>query len=137
MSSLVGIARDVLNLTDEVDEKAARLKILKSLISDVVDDSDIMNIIQEEIEKAEESGEEATSTDIGSDEGSAEERETRSSSEEDVDLGDLFSSEEEEPSEPASISTAEEPTDVGGEETIGELPTPDSLGLDFTQNQNF
>ena len=56
-----------------------------------------------------------------------------SSGEEDMDLGDLLGGETE-----TSISSTETTTtETPAEETIGELPTPDSLGIDFTQNQNF
>lgn len=137
LSSLVGITRDILSLTDEVEDKASKLKILKSLLSNVVDDSDIITVIQDEIDRLEK---EENPEDI-SDEGSpmakelglGDEGERDSSGEEEMDLGDLFGGETE---TETSTSAEVEPTEAP-EETVGELPTPDSLGIDFTQNQNF
>lgn len=139
LSSLVGITRDILNLTDEVEDKASKLKILKSLLSNVVDDSDIIAVIQGEIDRLEsedKTGQPDEGSDMASELGLGDEepREREGSSgEEDMDLGDLLGGETE-----TSISSTETTTtETPAEETIGELPTPDSLGIDFTQNQNF
>ena len=140
LSSLVGITRDIINLTDEVEDKASKLKIMKSLVSNVVTDSDILTIIQDEIDRVEEekeTDEADEEVDMGDEFDGEEESETsysRSESEK-VDLGDLFS---EEPTETETATTQTTEIESPAEETTtGELPAPDSLGIDFTQNQNF
>ena len=55
MSTKVGIATDIMNLLDSIEDSDAKLKILKSLLSNIVDDNEIINIIQEQIEKIEKS----------------------------------------------------------------------------------
>ena len=47
MSTKVGIATDIMNLLDNIEDSDAKLKILKSLLSNIVDDNEIINIIQE------------------------------------------------------------------------------------------
>ena len=47
MSTKVGIATDIMNLLDSIEDSDAKLKILKSLLSNIVDDNEIINIIQE------------------------------------------------------------------------------------------
>ena len=137
LSNLVSITRDILNLTDEVEDKVAKLKILKSLISNVVDDSDILSVIQEEIDRLQEEQEHSTTDedgdDMAKDLGLGDEGSDIGSDSDNMDLGDLLGNETD---TETSTATEVEPTEAP-EETIGELPTPDSLGIDFTQNQNF
>ena len=139
LSNLVGITRDILGLTDEVEDKVAKLKILKSQISNVVDDSDILAIIQEEIDRLQKESEGAESfdddsSDMADDLGLGDAGSDNDSGAEDMDLGDLLG--DEGGGSGGETSSETEPTE-SPEETVGELPTPDSLGIDFTQNQNF
>lgn len=141
LSSQVSITRDIIGLTDEIEHKPSRLKILKALISDVIANSEIISIIQDEIdrlEKEEKMGvDETAPAPEGEDMFGGEEPDSSGGS---MDIGSLFgdTGEESSPSEPSS-SAAEVASETSEtpEETVGELPSPDSLGLDFTQNQNF
>lgn len=54
LSNKVGIARDIMDLTADIEDTSSRLKILKSLMSGIITDPDILEIIQEEIELQEE-----------------------------------------------------------------------------------
>lgn len=53
MSNKVGIANDIMNLLGEVEDASAKLKILKSLLSNIVNDNEIISIIQEQIDNLE------------------------------------------------------------------------------------
>jgi len=45
---------DIMNLLSEIENPTAKLKILKSLITPAINDGDVLNIIQEEIDRLEE-----------------------------------------------------------------------------------
>lgn len=121
LSSKVQIAGDIMNLISDVESPTAKLKILKSLLTSIIDDPEILAIIEEEIEVLEE-----------------EEVPTESDTDEDDDFdmggglpnlgggGRLPDMDIEEPS-------GEEPME-GGEEPDVELPNPADLGIDFTDN---
>ena len=51
-SSSVGVAQDILGLTDMLQRESSKLRILKTLISPIVADSEITKVIEEEIELA-------------------------------------------------------------------------------------
>ena len=131
-STSVGIVSDILNLLDSLQKESSKLKALKILLSTVVSDSEITDIIQEEIELAEkeEGG------------GMGEESEDMFDGDMDLDLGgghsgmhvgggdfDDFGDEGSE-----EVFGGEE--EIGGEEAGADnLPTPDELGAgDFTDN---
>lgn len=53
MSAKIGICRDILDLTSDIENPIARLKILKSLLSDTITDTDVIATLQEEIDNLE------------------------------------------------------------------------------------
>lgn len=53
-ASKISITRDVLDILSNIEDPAAKLRITKDLLADIVDDPDIMSIIQEQIDKMEE-----------------------------------------------------------------------------------
>ena len=114
-----------------------KLKILKAVISDLVTDSTIIACIQDEIDRIEEEGGEIEET-SGDKENifSVGETDREPSESDTTDLGSLFGGEEETETTSTTTSTETEPIEAPSE-TVGELPSPDSLGIDFTQNQNF
>ena len=131
-STSVGIVSDILNLLDGLQKESSKLKALKILLSTVVSDSEITDIIQEEIEMAEKE----------EDSGMGEESEDMFDGDMDLDLGgghsgmhvgggdfDEFGDEGGE-----DLDFGEE--EAGGEEAGADnLPTPDELGAgDFTDN---
>lgn len=56
LSSKVGIARDIMDLLQDIEDPSAKLKILKSLMSGIITDPEILEILQEEIDAQEEFG---------------------------------------------------------------------------------
>lgn len=53
ISNKVGIANDIMNLLGDIEDASAKLKILKSLLSNIVNDNEIISIIQEQIDNLE------------------------------------------------------------------------------------
>ena len=53
LSSKVQLTSDIMNMLVDIEDPAAKLKILKSLISNVIDDTEVINILQEQVEKLE------------------------------------------------------------------------------------
>lgn len=139
MSTRINLVNDTMNLLQDVPEGSARLKILKSLLSGVVNDSEVMSVLQEQIDALEES--EASNTEMP-EEGA-----------EDLGLGDDFMSHsgmhsagptsdlnfdrpvdnsETTSFNPDDFTAIEQPSQ--GEQI---LPTPAELNAgDFTDNEN-
>lgn len=135
-SSQIGIIRDIMDLVSDIEDPVKKLKILKSLLSTVAIDSDLIGILQEEIDRLEK-------------EAAPEEDETEDSGDDinmdfDVDLGggggsDFNSSFSE------SNPIADLANEVGGTESETsaepagetELPSMSDLGMDFTDNTGF
>lgn len=132
LSSKVAITSDIMNLVSDIESVSTKLKILKNLISNVVTDSEVIELLETEIEKLESqeemgvppaegdglpgedfggdfSGGGGFSGDFGGDTGAP------------LDL---------------DAQLGLEPEDFGDETEGGadSLPTPDSLGIDFTDN---
>lgn len=117
----IQVVSDIMNVLADIEDVETRLKILKSLLSDVLSsNTEVIALIQEEIEKLEQTPEEEDSDgDSGDDEP--------------LDLGNDFN-----PPRENNFSTGSGPElpDVDLEEpssTEGEtLPTADELGIDMT-----
>ena len=123
MASKVQITQDIMNLVDSIEDPAIKLKILKTLLSDVVDNPDIMSMLEDEITKLEE------------------EPVVQADTQQDDELEILGGAPHTVPGNVDSASKlnvednteAEEPEN-NGEEMVGRLPTPGELGKDFTDN---
>lgn len=124
LSNKVQLTSDIMNMLSDIEEPQAKLKILKSLLSNVIDDNDILSIIQEQIDELEEENEgieefsETTEAEI-----------KEPLSREKRDFNDTFGSEltSETPEENGPKETSEE------EETI--LPSPEDLGVDLNNTE--
>lgn len=135
LSSKIQIATDIMNTLENVEDPIVKLKILKSLLTTVVDDNDVMQILGEYIEKIEKEANkepiaenEATDTDTELDAGGGGGFDIGSDVGEDSDLegglqDDLFGD---------MGDTDIDLSDGSGEETI--LPSPADLELDLTDN---
>ena len=132
-STSVGVAQDILGLTDMLQKESSKLRILKTLIAPIVADSEITKVIEEEIElaqqqEASEYGEEEvddfSDEDLGGGHSGMHVGGGGGSDFSDIDLGDEDYGEE--PGEETE----------SGEEGGGEsLPSPEELGdMDFTDN---
>lgn len=122
-SNKVQLVSDIMNMLSDIEDTTARVKILKSLLSTIVDDNEIMTIVQDYIDKQEtEQKDEIVET-------SFEEKETEPSmsSRGFRDLNRDF----------APMNEPETDLEATGEEereTI--LPTPDELGVDMSDTEN-
>mgnify|MGYP003292853844 CR=1 FL=1 len=56
LSNKVGIINDIMNMLGDIDDTAVRLKILKNMLANVITDPEVINQLQEYIEKLEEEG---------------------------------------------------------------------------------
>lgn len=121
LSSKVQITSDIMNLFGDVEDNTIKLKVLKDLLSGVVSDTDILTLLQEEIDRIEQenSEEEIDEVDSGDD-----------LDNEKLDFNDTESNFA--PSMPSNMSgdTAE------GQATETTLPSPSDLGVDFTDSSN-
>lgn len=149
LSSKVALTSDVMNMLGDIQDTETKLKILKSLLSNVITNGEVIDLIQGEIDKleAQREAEEASELESESESTSETEVETEASveeapstSESTEDEGMLDFSLESIPTEgEESMDTSSESTDTmstsdtsGGEETI--LPSPEELGVDLTVN---
>lgn len=122
-SNKVQLVSDIMNMLSDIEDTTARVKILKSLLSTIVDDNEIMTIVQDYIDKQEtEQKDEIVET-------SFEEKETEPSmsSRGFRDLNRDFAP----MNEPETDSE-----DTGEEKRETILPTPDELGVDMSDTEN-
>lgn len=137
-SSKIRLVSDVMGELNDIEDPLVRLKILKSMLSEALTNTEVAELIQDEIEKLEKENEEGVDIDVS---GNAE-----VSSDEDLGLGGGF--EEPEDLDLAGDLGLEEPAGGGAEEVdleteteepvTGNLPTPAELGAgDFTNNNLF
>lgn len=135
-SSQIGIIRDIMDLVSDVEDPIKKLKILKSLLSTVALDSDLIGILQEEIDRLEEEAnpeEDDTGDDLDDEEFSFDEGPSEPPSGGPVDFNDNF--EESNPIADLVSATSGETSETSGTETSGpELPPMADLGVDFTDN---
>lgn len=132
LSSKIQITTDIMNTLGDVEDTVSKIKILKTLLANVVNDNEVISILQDYIEqlekKAEEETEEPTQTSdesIGDDGGLGGSDFGGGSGGLADAIGDDFSTEGEEEMLDGTDETS-------GEETI--LPSPADLELDLTDN---
>ena len=136
-SSQVQLIRDIMDLVDGIEDPIRKLKILKSLLSGLSMDNDVISLIQDEIEALEEqaAGGEVPDEGFGDDEkmdldinmrgGGGGSRDFNSNFEERNPIADLAAGAEE---------GGTEEMGGGAEEAAAELPNMADLGVDFTDN---
>ena len=129
MASKVQIVSDIMNIVSGIEDYTAKLKILKSLLSNTLVDTEVIQVIQDEIDR------------IESEQESQDENEP-------VDISELGSEEPEESEEPGDAlglrpRNISEPTDMSEPEEINtepetssedKLPSPSELNIDFADN---
>lgn len=137
VTNKIRVVSDIMNTLGDVSSPSTKLKILKSLLSSSISDSEVISLLEEEIEKLQEQEE-------GKPESSREERTSEQPmTSEPVEKGKSFEDKvfggtgEEEPSEESApeeiVSTEQEPEQSGQEADY--LPKPTELGLDLTKNK--
>lgn len=119
LSSKVQLTSDIMNMLSDIEDVSARLKIMKSLLANVIDDNDIIQVLQEQIDALEN---ELPPEDIPieSEDGGAPALGGEISDFNDTFGGDLSGEAE------------------TGEESSSEdvLPSPSDLGIDLTDSDN-
>ena len=121
----MGVIQDVMNLVSDIDNQSIKLQILKTLLSTVITEPTVMQLIQEQIDVLEQEGEKAPT----------EEENVPHDDFGGVGIGrDLEREEEPAPTEEPIDEPSEEPSDG---ETVDRLPNPDELNAgDFTDSDN-
>lgn len=133
LSSKIQITSDIMNTLNDVEDPIVKLKILKSLLGNIVDDNDVMQILGDYIEKAEE---EANST-LEEEPTSAEDEDTNFGGGGAMDFGsdmggdDIGGGLQDDLAGDMSDMDIDT-TNSDEEETI--LPSPADLELDLTDN---
>ena len=119
MSNKIAVVSDIMALLSDIEDTASKLKILKSLLSNVLTDSEVTDVIQEEIDKLENEDIEDNITDNDAD--------SIDSENIDFDIGGFNSGES------PDLSTEEDQENGSSGE---DLPSPQDLGIDMTNNNN-
>lgn len=125
LSNKVQLVSDIMNMMSDIDDVPTKLKVLKTLLANTIDDPDVVALLQEYIEKLEEEN----------DVENMEPSEDTTKSEEDVNINvsggaprsfnDTFGAE--------LNSDNTENNSENSEETI--LPSPADLGIDMSDSQ--
>lgn len=123
----VSYISDIMNLLSDIDSADTKLEIVKSLLSGVISDPDVISLIQEEIEKMEEEG--ATVDDT------ADEEQRGDIGDINIGINDRRDTEEPSFGEPTEEpEQSAEPEEGSAREVI--LPSPEDLGIDMVDNNN-
>ena len=125
LSSKISIVGDIMNNLSDIEDVTSRLKILKSLLSNVITDNEIIDIIQDEIDRLESEGETIEEASPTEEESGGEDFGGRAPASPARDVGSEINI------SMAGEEGVEEPESEAGAE---ELPNPSDLGVDFTDN---
>lgn len=109
MSNSVQLVSDIMNMLSEIEDRSAKLRILKYLLTNVIDNSEVITVIQEQIDLLEEDKDELLSDD------------TTETVEETSDIV-------EEPTSEKDLETKTAQSDVI-------LPSPEELGVDLDNTE--
>ena len=128
IQSKVAIVNDIMNLLSDVEDPIIKTKILKSLLSTIITDQEVIALLDEQIKKLEEEGVTAEPEMNEEDEMNFDMNMPSSSSSTSSDFDMNLDS-------ALGLETEETPSEElpAGEE---ELPTPEDLGVDMTDNTN-
>lgn len=120
LSNKVGLVRDIMDTLSDIENPTTKLKILKSLLSNTISDTDVIQLLEEEIENLEAEAEEVVSED-STNEDSYPDDEVMDFSSGGSDLGGDMSG-----TTLGDLSSGESSTEEGEDET---LPTPGELEI--------
>lgn len=132
ISSKISIVNDVMNTLNDVQDPIIKLKILKVLLSEALTTTKVTELIEEDIKAQEldqEKTTESTRADVSNDDNLFGDSTGDSISIDDLERVNIPQLGNENEGE-ANISIS------SSEEERGNLPSPDQLGLDFTNNEN-
>jgi hypothetical protein len=135
LSSKIQIATDIMGTLAEVDDPVAKIKILKSLLSTIVTDNEVIQIVEEYIEKLENEQKNDAS------EGVSDDASMDTDSEANLSMGGSFSDDmggglqDDLMGDEGDIEFEDsDGTDSSGEDTETILPSPADLEMDLTDN---
>lgn len=128
LSSEISIVRDILDMTGDIEDPVTKLKILKTLLSQTISNQEVIELVQDEIERLEQESEEEPMEDTDLDDELG-----------DIDFGggnsdgggfDDFDTDFEDDNDFEEVGPGADTEDTDGDV----LPTPDEAGagLDFT-----
>ncbi len=120
LSNKVGLVRDIMDTLSDIENPTTKLKILKSLLSNTISDTDVIQLLEEEIENLEAEAEEVVSED-STNEDSYPDDEVMDFSSGGSDFGGDMSG-----TTLGDLSSGESSTEEGEDET---LPTPGELEI--------
>lgn len=127
MSSKVQLASDIMNMLADVEDQSSKLRITKALLSNIVTDNEVIDILQEQID--------ALTADAVDDDSKDKVDDTETSPIEISDDSDEGEREGETDTVTSTVANTEQPSEE--RPSSGRLPSPDELGVDFTANQDF
>lgn len=136
-SNKVQLTSDIMNMLSDIEDQTTKLKILKNLLSGFLTDPEVIDLIQGEIDKMELAAASTLEETLGEENpfedeivGENEDLGLGEGSDLETGLGAELGLQSPE----AEEAPAEEVTEAPSEEEA--LPTPASLGLDFTNSNN-
>ena len=136
ISTKVGIIRDVMDLVSDIPNDEDKLKILKTLLSDVISDQEVIDVLQESIEQLEQEAKAQSEEKVPAEDEDFTSSDRSFSEDSLVDMD--FENSSEEPQDNEELLDDEMPAeDTGTDET---LPNPNELdngNLDFSDNTQF
>ena len=134
LSNKVVLTSDIMNMLSDIEDVPSKLKILKSLLSNVINDTEIIGVIQEYIEKLEENVvDESNVEEEGFDDTIDSFGSTGSDS--NMNFNDEFTQDIDTTDTDLTDNTSEDNfEDTSSDDTSSEtvLPTGDDLGIDLT-----
>lgn len=137
LSGKIQLTSDIMNMLSDIENQATKLTILKILLSNVINEPEVIEVIQNEIDKLEKEGVTEEPSDLGGDNdtfggGGGDRGFDRSAP---MGLNDNaldFDLDNEEEGD-LNSDLGNDEIEKGAEETV--LPSPSELGLDFTNNE--
>lgn len=122
LSSKVQLTSDIMNMLAEIEDPVTKLKILKALLSNIIDDTEIVQLLQDEIERMENEAPLLPEEPIEGEDG----------------MDGLGGGSPMNFNDTLGRDLGGEPSDLEGEESVtGEtnvLPNPEELGVDLTDS---
>ena len=126
LSSGIGIIRDIMDLLTDIETPETKLKVLKSLLSNAITNSEVIDLIQNEITKIEQEEPQQEEEIV---------KETDTLSDEDsLQLDRDFGSTENISDRTPNLETEIENQTAQDSGEENELPSPEELDIDFTDN---
>lgn len=134
LASKIQVTGDIMNTLQDIEDPIIRLKILKALLANVVTDTEVTKLIQEQIDALEANKKDGEDVTNDTDEDFADfSSDSDLGTDSSLDLGSDLGLENNEFDTDTIVADdeAEAAAAGGAEET---LPTPDELGIDMTDN---